>query len=170
LSIFGQRPHQNGADNGHEPNEPQLNPFLAWAKAVATSKNQAGFQVDCRNKDRDSEENIAQGNSLTDAWKSSTSRSSIQNPDISNAGQTWLADPPHAAAHEDNPRRYKLRRRSLHRMQTDHIALGIANQGNKTIFANREFLLDDLAAILLNPTGLDGAVHAAEVDQGAVAT
>ena len=58
---------------------------------------------------------------------------------------------------------------SLHRMQANHIAFGIANERNKTIFANGEFFLDDLTPVFLDPASFDGAVDTGEIHQSAVA-
>src|SRR5262245_51513147 len=55
----------------------------------------------------------------------------------------------------------------LHRVQADHVAFGVIAERNEAVWADRELVLHDLAAVLPDAASLDGAVLAFEVDHRA---
>src|SRR5690242_2115781 len=54
-------------------------------------------------------------------------------------------------------------------MQSDHIALGVKNEGNEAIFANRHFFLENAPAIFGSTSSFYRAVFTLEVNQRAAA-
>ena len=57
----------------------------------------------------------------------------------------------------------------MHGMQPDHVALGIENQRDEAIFADRHFFLENAPAVLDSTRGLHRSVFAHEVNQRAAA-
>src|SRR5439155_13819971 len=57
---------------------------------------------------------------------------------------------------------------SFHRMQTEHVSLGVDDQGNEAVLADGKLLLVDAPSRLRGAAFLDRAVIATEINQGAV--
>jgi hypothetical protein len=53
-------------------------------------------------------------------------------------------------------------------MKTDHIAFGVVNEGDESVFSDGELFLEDSAAVLGGAGGFDCAIGAAEIDDHAV--